>query len=71
MAREQDMKQARKKHGAAFKAKVARQRPKVTGQSPSWRVRTGFTRTLEDRSGCLTIGSTTLTLYDENERSLK
>jgi hypothetical protein len=37
MAREQDMKQIRKKHGAAFKAKVALAAIKGgTGPSPSW-----------------------------------
>jgi hypothetical protein len=30
MAREQELKQTRKKHGAAFKVKVARRRSRVT-----------------------------------------
>jgi hypothetical protein len=42
MAREQDMKQTRKKHGAAFKAKVARAAIKGDRTSPSWRACTGF-----------------------------
>ena len=64
MAREQDMKQTRKKHGAAFKAKVALaaikslplRRQGATGRSPSWRARTGFTRTRSTpgRSSCWT-----------------
>ena len=58
------MKQTRKKHGAAFKAKVALaaikslplRRQGATGPSPSWRARTGFTRTRSTlgRSSCLT-----------------
>ena len=64
MAREQDMKQTRKKHGAAFKAKVALaaikslplRRQGATGPSSSWRARTGFTRTRSTpgRSSCWT-----------------
>jgi hypothetical protein len=42
MAREQDMKQIRKKHGAAFKAKVALAAIKGDRKSSSWRARMGF-----------------------------
>ena len=51
MARERDMKQTRKKHGAAFKAKVA-----LTGRWPSWRAHLGFirTRSTTGRSSCWT-----------------
>ena len=53
MAREQDMKQTRKKPGAAFKAKVALaaikslplRRQGATGRLPSWRAGMGFIRT--------------------------
>jgi hypothetical protein len=38
------MKHTRKKHGTAFKAKVA-QRSKAIGPWPSWRARMGFIRT--------------------------
>src|SRR6202011_374030 len=64
MAQEQDIKQTRKKHAAAFKAKVALaaikslplRRQGASGPSPSWRARTGFTRTRSTpgRSSCWT-----------------
>jgi hypothetical protein len=49
MAREQDMKRTGRKHGAAFKAKVALAAVKADRTVPSWRARTGFTRTRSTR----------------------
>src|SRR5215471_2429686 len=45
MAREQDMKQTRKKPGAGSRPRWRWRRSRATGPSPSWRARTGFTRT--------------------------